>query len=153
MHPVATGGSSFRGALCWGPPITRITSADSAVESFPGAVDTTGVFGRARGKKHKKRGEEPAVFDQSLRISLMVNQRFWGRECRQVLGHLQPPQMSVEERSVQPKELVACWVPCFLARAVTSGGFHEMWRGCESMTSKHKQILSACAQRGGALMS
>lgn len=31
------------------------------------------------------------------RISLMVNQRFWGRECRQVLGHLQPPQMSLEE--------------------------------------------------------
>lgn len=27
----------------------------------------------------------------------MVNQRFWGRECRQVLGHLQPPQMSLEE--------------------------------------------------------
>ena len=27
----------------------------------------------------------------------MVNQRFWGRECRQVLGHLQPPQMSLED--------------------------------------------------------
>lgn len=32
-----------------------------------------------------------------IMISLMVNQRFWGRECRQVLGHLQPPQMSLEE--------------------------------------------------------
>lgn len=26
----------------------------------------------------------------------MVNQRFWGRECRQVLSHLQPPQVSSE---------------------------------------------------------
>ena len=51
------------------------------------------------------RGSEPnfdacckASEAQTPRISLMVNQRFWGRESRQVLGHLQPPQIAMEDR-------------------------------------------------------
>lgn len=42
---------------------------------------------------------------RKIMISLMVNQRFWGRECRQVLGHLQPPQMSLEELEKLSPEL------------------------------------------------
>jgi len=42
---------------------------------------------------------------RKIMISLMVNQRFWGRECRQVLGHLQPPQMSTEEMEKLSPEL------------------------------------------------